>query len=915
MKLDFWQRLSRLVMVVVTPVSVTLLSCGPVQPPPAQNDGPAFAITSPQDGVQVAGPVFFSVQPLNPDEVSGVVFEAGGTRLEPDSPGEDAFRVFLLPADFADGALELVATVTGQDGKQRRQSLTVTVVANPPESATVDADGAVLGTTEESGALSTLSVPPGAAEGATVTFESRTKDEVKAETGIDYDALGVTFLGAQEINSTATLDTPLAVSSGGFGPMVQPGQAVLNYMIAPDGDGDGIGELVAVNTASVAPNGDVISDPVPQLQLGAASSTDSSGSQPLRSLQAGTISGPPGTFIELEATGFNQFSAFGNVAIVESLVDGTELELPAFVNNHYEDENPIPTIGFYIPPLPAGAATLTLKNVGSSQTTAPIGVTVEAAPALTEEPAVIIDEMLADMIAALSEEPEVQDGVSQLEEARSTFAELSNNPTPEEARALTDIAVFISNSNIADVLNRLEAARSSNLSTLQQCNMAGLEFFTDLTVGGGFSLVIGAVLLGLAVSTAPVSIPLVYSAGLLVGGGSVFFGAGVVGLLKLGSECLIPPPQTCLPPYKNTDLAPFLPQGIRAQQTSSPFVTGMGSVIPPGGDSCGSAVGGDTGASLRLQNRGLQNQSTGLEDLFGDLAGRFVVKVFYGGGNVVPFTGVSDSSGYFYIPLIPAGQPFEAVAIDTLTNETRSFEGTGPEVGQSTYLFFDFLSEDEGGATVLEYDSNTQGVHDGTDIYFFEGKDGDRINLAVFSEEVNVGGIDFQLSDPNGLPLMTGRALGGHYFETRILELFANGLYTFVLDGSEASGNYTLGLSEIAPATPIDPSVPLEGDLTALGDTHFYTFTGNTDDTLDVTLSHDSGSSLNAALSVRDPAFGEAGLILNLVTDDTRRSATTGPATLPIDGEYVLQLSLADDFDDELAKHLGSYQIDLSLTP
>ena len=41
---------------------------------------------------------------------------------------------------------------------------------------------------------------------------------------------------------------------------------------------------------------------------------------------------------------------------------------------------------------------------------------------------------------------------------------------------------------------------------------------------------------------------------------------------------------------------------------------------------------------------------------------------------------------------------------------------------------------------MLEYDSNTEGVHDGVDIYFFEGEADDLVNLAVFSKEVNLGG-------------------------------------------------------------------------------------------------------------------------------------------------------------------------------
>ena len=55
---------------------------------------------------------------------------------------------------------------------------------------------------------------------------------------------------------------------------------------------------------------------------------------------------------------------------------------------------------------------------------------------------------------------------------------------------------------------------------------------------------------------------------------------------------------------------------------------------------------------------------------------------------------MTDASGYFYIPGLPARTPFEAVAIDTLTGNSRTFEGTGVDFGESNFLFFDFLSSD-----------------------------------------------------------------------------------------------------------------------------------------------------------------------------------------------------------------------------
>src|SRR5262249_16665969 len=162
-----------------------------------------------------------------------------------------------------------------------------------------------------------------------------------------------------------------------------------------------------------------------------------------------------------------------------------------------------------------------------------------------------------------------------------------------------------------------------------------------------------------------------------------------------------------------------------------------GSIVPPGGDGCGSAVASSATASGTAVRRSVlraQTTSTASSPL-GDFAGRFVVKVFFGGGRSVPFSGGSDSSGYFYAPPIPAGQPFEGIAFDTQTKATRSVQGVGPGVGRSTYLFFDFTSAGGSSAKLIGYDTNTQGVYGGIDVYLFEGKTGDLVNLAIFSDQ------------------------------------------------------------------------------------------------------------------------------------------------------------------------------------
>ncbi|MCB0021049.1 MAG: hypothetical protein KDE09_24805, partial [Anaerolineales bacterium] len=91
-----------------------------------------------------------------------------------------------------------------------------------------------------------------------------------------------------------------------------------------------------------------------------------------------------------------------------------------------------------------------------------------------------------------------------------------------------------------------------------------------------------------------------------------------------------------------------------------------------------------------------------------DLQDRFVVHI-YVNDERLPFSGVTDSSGYFSIPMIPAGQPFSAIATDTQTQETRTVSGTGPEVGDITYIFFDFASEEPGEPDAIAWDGGGDG--------------------------------------------------------------------------------------------------------------------------------------------------------------------------------------------------------------
>lgn len=676
-------------MVLVTSVAITLVSCGrpggqqplPTPTPPPPQGGPQFVINSPQDGTQIAGPSFFSVQPLNPSEVRSVRFEVNGRELKPDFPGEDMFKVFLLPSDFPAGDLTLEATVAGENGRVSARTLTVTNVPNPPSQVTVGANGAVLGTTEANGAVSTLNIPPGMAQGANVSFESRTQEEIKASTGVDYDALGVTFLGAQEISSDRPLEQALMVSSGGFGPAVQPEQAVVQYMIAPDGDGDGIGELTVVNTASVAPNGDVISDPVPQVQMGGATVSTSSGSRTLHTLQQEGFHGSPGTRLEIEASGFNQFSATSNKAVFRSSVSGLEVILPVGVIPDPDSDFSRQAIITYVPLLRPGPATVTFENLSSGSRVGPLELMIEAPAPLTRPATAVIEEALAAAESSIhaqadraEDEAILQRILSEIWRMQELFAATADDLTPEEAAQLDLIARLIETSDLVATLRRLESDASL---AVQQSTPQGKIFTGTLQIGV-------AILAGAAAAVfAATPEPTLVTKGLAAGFGTVAVGLAFEGIKNITEGIGM---------YGDGPGGggggPGGGGGAACTPTSGGGGggnSGMGSAPPPGGNGCGDVAGGGGPSPSSL--RTLKTGPFSLEP------GRYVIRTFVR-GSPLAFSGRTDAGGYFFIPLIPQDEPFTAVAIDTLTGQTRTFEGVGPKTGESVYMFFDFLTTD-----------------------------------------------------------------------------------------------------------------------------------------------------------------------------------------------------------------------------
>lgn len=901
---------------------LVVTGCATNPPPPTNGGGggsttggPQFVINSPASGSSVSGPVFFSVQPFTPGDVKRVAFEAGGVELVPQYPGEDAFRVFLIPRDFDDGPLTLTARVEGHDGRSSEASIVVHVVANPPSQATVTRDGAILGTVEANGAMSVLNIPGGVAEGATVRFEARTQDEVRQATGVDYEALGVTFLGAQEIASDRPIDRTLMVSSGGFGPMVQPGQAVVNYSIMPDGDGNGVGELVVVNTASVAPNGDVVSDPIPMIQTGAnAATADSRG---VRRSTTNNVSAAPGALIEIETSGLNPFAEFGSVAIFAARSAG--LYAPA-IARVTPTANGAQVATVAVPALPPGPATVAFVNLSNGSVGPDIPITIETLPPLQSTAEAVFLTLIDRMAEEMADVPGAS---SSLSEMRAAIVELFDvGPSRdvldllEHAARMIEHAPLGANARAALAATILTACAppyyewTSLLLTMAAASnpVAGLTVAAGLfayslydssrldVVDTPLTLASGAIETGRAIATLEHEVRTLnrFSSALT----RMNMLAGMYSAAQAMSayvDCLyFPPPNT----------------------TPGGGTTGMGSAPPPGGPGAGSvfAAAAD-GAVQGLRRADVDAPTT--------LAGRFVVKVF-SGSTVMPFTGVTDASGYFFVPFIPEHQPFTAVATDAVTGEVRSFEGVGAPTGGAVALYFDFMTDEaENGVRRVTLDSmHARTIEPGAShVYAFEAAVGQVARFALHTDIANPWPtplVGMSVTSPSGALFGTtaNQSQYAHLHTIWPKAIEENGQHILVVANTTGSVvAYTLGLVEVPTPVPVASSadgVRITGDIAVLHDVHRYGFPTEAFSAGKVLLTYPATSDLETLVTLERPNGGRQ--TLNPSSGAGTRSIVLGPFALLAQGQHVLDIE-ASLGPPTLDTALGTYDAMLFVPP
>ena len=364
-----------------------------------------------------------------------------------------------------------------------------------------------------------------------------------------------------------------------------------------------------------------------------------------------SIGGPPGALIGLAVVGLNPHSNSGNVA-EWTCADGRKIRVAGTVGPN--PANPQTQLFSTIIPLCVpGPALMTIKNLSTTSSVGPFIIQVTAPPPIGSLPGTgtlaflnTTQNIIVSIPTSLNPPTLPSDWKNQVQGDLDAIRQDTNNrmanPTPENQQFLED----------SDTLLSEPGSTFPAPAPGDDCLTSGAKASLQDQIEHYFLL------------------------------SSEWYFKGEPGLrdyyFHIGQEIgqLLELP-TCDEEEPPCEPAP-------AAVSGTVTVTGMGSGPPPGGNGCGN-VGVPEGSGNRLV------AMAGVKNGVASATGGVVIKIFVS-GSPTAFSGSADSGGYFFVPFIPFGQPFTAVAYDLASGDFRTVQGIGPNAGESISLYFDFFS-------------------------------------------------------------------------------------------------------------------------------------------------------------------------------------------------------------------------------
>ena len=607
-----------------------VVGCGGKSPPPSPAQG--LSIGYPLAGQSLAGTVGVVAAGYGGTAVD-VAFEIGGLRVSAVADG----IAYLDTRALDDGPYVPKATATvGSAGVE--DAITVTIDNDLAHSARVGpGGGSVMSAT---GSIAT--VPVGALSSqTTVSAQDVTETEILAEFGIDYSAMGVTFLGALEVDTAGAAPTlPLAVDLVGWAQAVQPEQSVVMFVLAPDADGDGQGELMFGSNAVATPGGSIVTTPTPRSEAYGFQAAGSLGVQ-------ATTSARPGEILTLSGRGFNSLSPLSNAVRYGSAAAPTLETLLLATLTSSQTSNPLQELSLAVPALTPGSHQLRLHNLTTGHVTEALDVSV-APPGGADQ------QTWQGFVAQ----------VSTAAAALATSGEFGPRADPWlatlEATTSEVLAAMANNSRL------VSPANSQRLAALDPGSLSS----SDRELVARHALVLDAMAASTGVDAAVADAA-----------------ADLATLLMVSAYAHALPTTTSLTGQQAS--GPSCSGGAPSPTSISwgqPVTTGMGAA-PPGSCGAGGATGdGAGGGSLRALAAAGQLEPDTLATTslrrgsFGPMS-RAVIKVLRPGSETVlaPFTALSDATGYFFVPFLPPNEPFVLRAYHPATGQVA--EATGVSRG------------------------------------------------------------------------------------------------------------------------------------------------------------------------------------------------------------------------------------------
>jgi hypothetical protein len=601
---------------------VAAAACQSGTPPPG-GAAVRLSIGSPVEGQALSGTVAVLAAGVG-GKAQDLTFRLGSLSANADSDG----IAVLNTRSLTDGAYVLEASATVA-GVVVSDAVDVTVLNDLPSSAAVGAAGGAL----RSGAGSLAIVPPGALTGSVnVAVSDTTQAEILDAFGVDYTALGVTFLGALTIDAdTDRFERPVAVDLAGWAAGVQPGQQVVMFSVAPDADGDGIGELMFAANAMATDDGSVITRPTPRSEVyGFGGATGSVLRQ--------STSARPGEIVSVTGRGFNPAAVLSNVARFGGATDVLALVTTV------EDVlfNPLMQAEFALPALPSGSANARLHNLTTGYASDSLALSVGS---LGSGSASAYQGLLEQVDAAVARVTADRPDLAQRAAGWSAALAASSSST---AAAMAANSGLVSAAN----LSLLQSGPAGTLSAEQRQLARRHALWLDAVAASVPELAASAAdLATLLMVAAPAS------------------GAGVAGW---GAR-----------PATNHSGSSCSGSGPSADiSIGSP--TGMGSA-PSGSCLGGSASGGGASGSAVTAGAAPRQAGSLRGGTFTPTPGA-VVSVLRASGTerLAPFTAVTDANGGFYVPFVPPGEPFNLTAFDPATFAITSVSGVAGGPNQLT---------------------------------------------------------------------------------------------------------------------------------------------------------------------------------------------------------------------------------------